>query len=42
MRKTGLAPEHLFQAEAQGQSVDRGSEVRVAEDAEAASSGRGL
>ena len=41
MRETRLAPEHLFQTEAQCQSVDRGSEVGVTEDSEAASGGQG-
>ena len=41
MRENGLAPEHLFQTEAQCQSVDRGSEVGVTEDSEAASGGQG-
>ena len=41
MRETGLAPEHLFQTEAQCKSVDKWLEVGVVEDDEAASGGQG-
>ena len=41
MRESGHAPEHLFQNEAQCQSVDKWSEVAVAEDDEVASCGQG-